>query len=109
LGLYSAARTARLVRSGMLKALTEEYARTARAKGLASRIVVLRHTLRNALIPVVTVIGLDLATLLGGAVITETIFGWPGVGRHAGGQRAHDHQLPPSGRAESGNELHKSL
>lgn len=83
LGLYSAARTARLVRSGMLEVLGEDYIRTARAKGLRELVVMWRHALRNALVPIVTVIGLDLATLLGGAVITETIFGWPGVGRLA--------------------------
>jgi ABC-type dipeptide/oligopeptide/nickel transport system permease component len=83
LGLYSAARTARLVRSGMLEVLAEDYVRTGRAKGLRPRSLLLGHALRNALIPVVTVVGLDLATLLGGAVITETIFGWPGVGRLA--------------------------
>lgn len=81
LGLYSAARTARLVRSGMLETLAEDYIRTARAKGLSPARVVIQHALRNALIPVVTVIGLDAATLLSGAVITETVFGWPGVGR----------------------------
>ena len=57
--------------------------RTARAKGLPDRLVIVRHALKNALIPVITVIGLDLATLLGGAVITETIFSWPGIGRLA--------------------------
>jgi len=83
LGLYSMARTARLVRSGMLEVLNEDYMRTARAKGLPDRLVIVRHALKNALIPVITVIGLDLATLLGGAVITETIFSWPGIGRLA--------------------------
>ncbi len=83
LGLYSAARTTRLIRSGVLEILTEDYVRTARSKGLREAQVILRHTLRNALIPVVTAIGLDIATLLGGAVITETIFGWPGIGRLA--------------------------
>ena len=81
LGLYSAARTARLVRSGMVETLAEDYIRTARAKGVAPLGVLLHHALRNALIPVVTVIGLDAATLLSGAVITETVFGWPGIGR----------------------------
>lgn len=81
LGLYSAARTARLVRSGMLETLSEDYIRTARAKGVAPLGVLVHHALRNALIPVVTVIGLDAATLLSGAVITETVFGWPGMGR----------------------------
>jgi peptide/nickel transport system permease protein len=65
----------------MLEVLGRDYVRTARAKGLAGRHVILRHALRNALIPLVTVIGLQFGALLGGAVITETIFAWPGVGR----------------------------
>lgn len=74
------ARLTRLVRSGMLDVLSEDYLRTARAKGLADRQVILGHALKNAAIPLVTVIGLDVGVLLGGAVITETIFVWPGVG-----------------------------
>jgi peptide/nickel transport system permease protein len=81
LGLFSMARTARLVRSSMLEVLTQNYITTARAKGLAEFVITYRHALKNALIPVITVLGLDFATLLGGAVITETIFAWPGVGR----------------------------
>lgn len=81
LSMYSMARTARLIRSGMLEVLSQDYIRTAHAKGLSERLVLLRHALKNALIPAVTVLGLDLAHLLGGAVITETIFAWPGVGR----------------------------
>ena len=81
LGAHSLARNARLVRSSLLEVLGQDYVRTARAKGLAERAVVLRHGLRNALIPVVTLIALDLGFLLGGSVITETIFAWPGVGR----------------------------
>lgn len=83
LALISSAVLARLVRSGMLEVLSQEYIVTARAKGLAHRIVVLRHALKNALIPVITMIGLQLGTLLGGAVVTETIFSRPGVGRLA--------------------------
>jgi peptide/nickel transport system permease protein len=83
LGWFTMARTTRLVRSGMLEVLGQDYVRTARAKGLDERAVVLRHALKNASIPIVTVIGLDFGTLLGGAVITETIFAWPGVGRLA--------------------------
>ncbi len=83
LALVSSAVLARLVRSGMLEVLSQEYIVTARAKGLARRIVVLRHALKNALIPVITMIGLQLGTLLGGAVVTETIFSRPGVGRLA--------------------------
>ena len=74
---------ARLSRSSMLEVLDQDYMRTARAKGLASHVVLLRHGLRNALIPVITVIGLQFAGLLGGAVIVETIFAWPGMGRLA--------------------------
>jgi ABC-type dipeptide/oligopeptide/nickel transport system permease component len=83
LGLSSAAVLARLVRSSMLEVLGQEYVTTARAKGLAPPIVVLRHALKNALIPAVTMLGLQLGALLGGAVVTETIFSRPGVGRLA--------------------------
>jgi peptide/nickel transport system permease protein len=83
LGLYSTARVTRLVRAGMLEVIGQEYIRTAWAKGLADRVVIYKHALRNTLIPVVTVVGLELGTLLGGAVITETVFAWPGVGRLA--------------------------
>jgi peptide/nickel transport system permease protein/oligopeptide transport system permease protein len=74
---------ARLTRSAMLEVLHNDYVRTARAKGLAERLVLSRHVLRTALLPVVTVIGLQFGGLLGGAFITETIFAWPGVGRLA--------------------------
>ena len=83
LGAYQMARTMRLVRFGMLEAPGQDYIRTARAKGLPERLVILGHAIKNMLIPVVTVIGLDLGTLLGGAVITETIFAWPGIGGSA--------------------------
>jgi ABC-type dipeptide/oligopeptide/nickel transport system permease component len=73
----------RLVRSGMLEVLHEDYVRTARAKGLRERVVVGQHALRNMLIPLVTVLGLQLTSLLGGAVIIEQVFAWPGVGRVA--------------------------
>lgn len=75
------AKLVRLTRSGMLDVLHQDYVRTAHAKGVPARLVLLRHCLRNMLIPIVTVIGVDLGQLLGGAVITETIFSWPGVGR----------------------------
>jgi ABC-type dipeptide/oligopeptide/nickel transport system permease component len=81
LGLFTAARTMRLTRSALLEVLGQDYVRTARAKGVAERGVVWKHALRNASIPVITIVGLELGTLLGGAVITETIFAWPGVGR----------------------------
>ena len=83
LGAALAAVVTRLTRSSMLEVIGQDYIRTARAKGLRGSRVVLHHALRNALIPVVTVIGLDLGALLGGAVITETIFAWPGIGRLA--------------------------
>jgi glutathione transport system permease protein len=76
---------ARMTRTAVLDVLGQDHVRTARAKGLAERLVVLRHALRNALIPVVTLIGLQIGFLLGGAVVTETIFSWPGVGRLAVG------------------------
>jgi peptide/nickel transport system permease protein len=71
----------RVLRGEMIETLAEDYIRTARAKGVSERRVVLRHALRNALGPVVTLVGLDLGVLMGGAVITETIFAWPGLGR----------------------------
>lgn len=76
-----AAVLARLTRSSMLEVLNEDYVRTARAKGIRERQVIVRHALKNSLIPVVTVIGLQFGHLLGGAVITETVFAWPGIGR----------------------------
>jgi len=80
LGTFSIARTARLVRSSLLETLGLEYVTVAWAKGLGEPAVLLRHALRNALIPIVTVIALDFGALLGGAIITETVFAWPGVG-----------------------------
>lgn len=80
-GVFSMARNARMIRSSMLEVLGQDYVRTARAKGVAEQGVVLRHAFRNALIPIVTLIALDFGALLGGAVITEQIFAWPGVGR----------------------------
>jgi dipeptide transport system permease protein len=81
LGTVPLAVIARMTRSAMLEVLQEDYVRTARAKGLAPWRVVGLHALRNALIPVVTTIGLSITTLFGGAVLTETIFSWPGVGK----------------------------
>jgi ABC-type dipeptide/oligopeptide/nickel transport system permease component len=83
LGMTSAAVLARLVRSSMLEVLNQEYVTTARSKGLSGNSVVVRHALKNALIPVVTMLGLQLGALLGGAVITETVFSRPGLGRLA--------------------------
>ena len=81
LGLFTTARITRLTRSGMLEVLNQDYIRTARAKGVANPPVVWKHALKNAAIPIVTIVGFELGTLLGGSVITETIFAWPGVGR----------------------------
>ena len=80
LALFNLARTTRIVRSSMLEVLNEDYVRTARAKGQRERVVILSHAFRNALLPVVTIIGLDFGTLMGGAVVTETVFAWPGIG-----------------------------
>lgn len=81
LALFSVGLIARMTRSSMLEVLGQDYVRTARAKGAPFRSVVFRHALRNALLPVITVIGLQFGALLGGAVVTETVFAWPGVGR----------------------------
>jgi ABC-type dipeptide/oligopeptide/nickel transport system permease component len=81
LGLFTAARMMRLTRSGMLEVLGQDYIRTARAKGISERPVVCKHALRNAAVPLVTMAGIELGALLGGSVVTETIFAWPGVGR----------------------------
>jgi peptide/nickel transport system permease protein/oligopeptide transport system permease protein len=81
LGMATAAIIARMTRSSMLEVLRSDYIRTARAKGLAEPTVVNRHAFRNALIPVITVVGLQMGTLLSGAVLTESVFAWPGIGR----------------------------
>jgi peptide/nickel transport system permease protein len=81
MGASLAAILTRMVRTSMLEELGQDYIRTARAKGLTERAVVYRHALRNAMIPVVTVIGLQFGALLAGAIVTETIFAWPGIGR----------------------------
>jgi peptide/nickel transport system permease protein len=81
LGLGLAAILTRMVRTSMLEEMGQDYIRTARAKGLSERSVVYRHALRNALNPVLTVVGLQFGSLLAGAIVTETIFGWPGLGR----------------------------
>lgn len=85
LGLIFIGPVARMTRTAALEVMNADYVRTARAKGLAERTVIIRHVLRNALIPVITLIGLQAGFLLGGAVVTETIFSWPGVGRLAVG------------------------
>ena len=83
LSLYSMAIITRMTRSSMLETLNADYIRTARAKGLAKRSVNVKHALRNAMLPVSTVIGLQLGSLLGGALLTETVFAWPGIGKFA--------------------------
>jgi len=85
LGLIQMASFMRFTRSSLLEVLGQDYIRTARAKGLGQPRVIWRHALRNALIPVVTIVGLSLPTLVGGAVLTETVFAWPGIGRLAVG------------------------
>ena len=81
MGSALAAILTRMVRTSMLEELGQDYIRTARAKGLSERTVVYRHALRNAMIPVITVLGLQFGALLAGAIVTETIFSWPGIGR----------------------------
>ena len=83
LGAFAMASIARLTRSAVLEVLGADYIRTARAKGLSEAWVVAKHTLKNAAIPIVTITGLQFGTLLGGAVVTETVFSWPGIGRLA--------------------------
>jgi ABC-type dipeptide/oligopeptide/nickel transport system permease component len=82
LGMRSIAFLARMTRSAMLEALGADFTRTAKAKGVPERVVVVRHALRNALIPVITVLGLDFGAYLTGSILTETIFSWPGLGRY---------------------------
>jgi ABC-type dipeptide/oligopeptide/nickel transport system permease component len=82
LGMRSIAFLARMTRSAMLESLSADYVRTARAKGLTERAVTLRHALRNALIPIITVLGLDFGAYLTGSILTETVFSWPGIGRY---------------------------
>jgi peptide/nickel transport system permease protein len=83
LGYFSTAVLLRMTRSAMLEVLSQDYVRTARAKGLQERWVVIRHALKNAMLPVLTTIGITFGSLLSGAVLTETIFNWPGLGRYA--------------------------
>jgi peptide/nickel transport system permease protein len=83
LGLYSTAVLLRMTRSSMLEILGQDFVRTARAKGLSQRLVIGRHVFKNALPPILTIIGVIFGSLLSGAVLTETIFNWPGIGRYA--------------------------
>lgn len=81
LGLAGGGWYARIMRSSLLEVLAQDYVRTARAKGLASRAVVYKHALRNALLPIVAMVGTDLGTFMGGVVVVESVFGWPGIGQ----------------------------
>jgi len=81
LGAALAAILTRMVRGAILEELSSDYVRTARAKGLSTQVVLVRHALRNALIPIITILGLQFGTLLAGTIVTETIFSWPGIGR----------------------------
>jgi len=83
LGANAMASIARLTRSAMLEVIRKDYIRTARSKGLGERLILFRHAFKNAAIPVVTIMGIQLGGLLGGAVVTETVFSWPGIGRLA--------------------------
>ena len=83
LGAYAMASIARLTRAAMLEVIRKDYIRTARAKGIAESVIVWRHAFKNTAIPVVTIMGIQLGALLGGAVVTETVFSWPGIGRLA--------------------------
>ena len=80
LACVSTALAARMMRGSMLEVMRADYMRTARSKGLSERSIVMRHGLRNALIPVVTLIGIDFGTVIGAAILTETVFSWPGIG-----------------------------
>jgi peptide/nickel transport system permease protein len=91
---WPAAIIARMTRASLIESMNRDFVRTARAKGLSERVVIGRHAFRNALIPIVTVIGLELGGLLGGAVVTETVFAWPGVGKLAADAiTARDYQV----------------
>ncbi|MDU0201717.1 MULTISPECIES: ABC transporter permease [Paenibacillus] len=81
LGIHLLALVARLLRASLIEALDSDYIRTARAKGLVSVVVISKHALRNCLLPIITIVGLEIGALLGGSVVTETVFAWPGVGQ----------------------------
>lgn len=104
LGAYYMSAIARLVRASLIDVLAQDYIRTAQAKGLSAWRILIRHGLRNALIPVVTVQGMYFASLLGGALVTEIIFAWPGIGRLAVQRFIQNRDFPlvhdcPAGRA----------
>ncbi|MCP4691804.1 MAG: ABC transporter permease, partial [Desulfobacterales bacterium] len=81
LAAFVVAFIARMTRSSMLEVLSQDYTTTARSKGLRENVIIIKHALKNALIPIITVVGLQFGALLGGAVLTETVFAWPGLGR----------------------------
>jgi peptide/nickel transport system permease protein len=81
LGSFSAASLTRLTRSTMLEVLSSDYIRTARSKGLRERVIIVRHALRNSMLPVITVLGIQVGTIISGAIVVETVFAWPGMGR----------------------------
>lgn len=81
LGIHMIALVTRLLRSSLIESLNSDYIRTAKAKGLLPRKVISKHAMRNSLLPVVTIVGLEIGSLLGGSVVTETVFGWPGIGQ----------------------------
>jgi peptide/nickel transport system permease protein len=83
LGLCGAGWYARMVRSAMIDVLNQDYVRTARAKGLSSRRVILRHALPNAMLPIIAMIGIDIGQFMGGVVVVEAVYGWPGIGQLA--------------------------
>ena len=93
LGSWGAAKITRLTRAGMLEVLGEDYIRTARSKGLSERYVLTRHALANALLPILSTLGLTVGAMLGGAIITETVFSWPGIGKWAV-DGIFDHDMP---------------
>jgi peptide/nickel transport system permease protein len=83
LGIGGGGWYARILRSSLVEVLRQDYIRTARAKGLSERTIVITHALRNALLPIVAMIGLDIGTFMGGAVVVESVYGWPGIGQLA--------------------------
>ena len=94
LGLLGAGWYARMVRSAMIDVLNQDYVRTARAKGLSGSRVVLRHALPNALLPIVAMIGIDIGQFMGGVVVVEAVYGWPGIGQLALGRRSQEVDVP---------------
>ena len=106
LGTASAAALARLTRSSVLEIIRQDYVRSARAKGLAERVVIVRHVLKNAVNPIITVLGMQVGYLLGGAILTETVFSWPGLGSMmVRAIQARDYPLVQGGRAADRHDV----